>query len=155
VSILHVRGKRDAWNFAYRLSLSRKHVGPYSVVALARDGNLRQDVHPPDFCGYPEVFARALLHPHYAGVAANPALLPGCEFGGKNQDQFHIRPLNHAGCTIEKYAMGADIASFNAQLAVSSRALNAHRKTSNNPSAGAAIDVRSHDWKKSQLGILH
>ena len=81
-------------------------------LLAAQDRNLRQDVHALDFCGDAEVFARTFFHPQHAGMAANPAFLSRGEFRRKDEDQFHVRALHHAGCGIEENAVGADVASL-------------------------------------------
>jgi hypothetical protein len=48
--------------------------------------NLWQHFHSPDFGRDPKIIAQAFFHPQHAGMAANPALLAGSQFGRQDQD---------------------------------------------------------------------
>jgi hypothetical protein len=77
--------------------------------------NLRKYVHSPNLGRNPEVLAGALFHTQYPGMTANPALLPGSQFGREDEDELYIRAFRHVGLGIKEYAIRAEISSLGAQ----------------------------------------
>jgi hypothetical protein len=108
------------------------------------DREFRENVHPADLGGYAEVFPWTWFYAQYTGMAANPALLPGGKFGRKDENQFHVRALYHAGLGIEEHPAGAHISSLCTQFRSPADAFDLHWHTSGNSAAGPAIDLRSH-----------
>jgi hypothetical protein len=110
----------------------------------ALGGNFGQDVHAAYLGGDPKVLAGPLLHPQYPGMAADPALFPGGQFGRENQDQLHICALRQPGLAVEEHAIRADVASLSADFRIRRRAADAHRQCGHHSLAGTSINLRGH-----------
>jgi hypothetical protein len=108
-------------------------------------GGFGEDVHAADLGGHPKFWA-VLLNPDDRGLAAHPALLAGGEFGGENQDQFHVASLFHAGLGVEKDSVGADVASVRG-LVDSMSGAHAGGNAGGDSRSGAALGVGFHAVK--------
>src|SRR6266496_807297 len=115
---------------------------PESVAGTQLDDGFGKDVHAADLCRHPEL--RALFFdPDDGGVAANPALLAGRKLRWKDQHQFHVGALLHAGFGVEKDSVGADVASMRRLVSAFDRA-HAGGKARGDSRSGAAFGVSFH-----------
>jgi hypothetical protein len=107
----------------------------------ASDRHFRQDIHPADLGGHPEL--RAFLHAHDGGLAANPALLPSRQFRGQDENQLNIGSLLHFGVGVEKHSIGADVAGLSG-LFSSLGSADSGGNGGVDSGSGAALVIRCH-----------
>src|SRR6266700_6575099 len=108
-------------------------------------GGFGEDVHAVDLGRHPKL--RALFFdPHNRGLAAHPAFLAGREFWGKNQHQFDVGALLHAGLGVEENSVGTDIASLRL-LIDAMRGAQARGNASGDSCSGSALGGSLHAGK--------
>jgi len=78
-------------------------------------------------------------------MAANPALLSADQLWRQDQDQFHVRALDHPGLGVQEHTVGAHIAGLSDQLRFAESAADADRQLGDNSLARPSIDLIIHD----------
>src|ERR1700686_5827257 len=122
-----------------------------------------EDVHAADLRRHPK-FGSFFFHPNYSRLATHPAFLAGGEFGRKNQHQFDVRALFHAGLGVEEDSVGASIAGLRGLIHALSGAHtrgNAGRDSSSRAALGVSLHAgesahllytNARNWTRSSTG---
>ena len=86
--------------------------GTESVV-LYRD--LGKDIHALDLSSHSK-FRTVIFHPDHSGLAADPTLLPRCEFGRENEYELDVSSLFHLGICIQEHSVRANVSRLRRDL---------------------------------------
>lgn len=106
------------------------------------DGEFGEDVHVADPGRHPKLSA-LFFDPDNGGLAAYPTLLAGRKFGGKDQHQFDLSSLLHAGLGVEVNSVGADVAGLGGMIGAVCGA-QARGNTGGDSGSGAALGIGLH-----------
>jgi hypothetical protein len=127
-----------------RLALGLPTAAVSEMVApllVELDRNFGKDVNAADLCGYAEL--RPVFDTDNGGLAAHPAPLPGCQFGRKNENQFHVGSLLHFGVGVEKHAVGADVPGLSLEIRALLRT-HPRGNAGHDAGSGAALGLSLH-----------
>src|ERR1700681_2289466 len=106
------------------------------------DCDFGENVHAADLRRHPK-FRSLFFHADDCGLAAYPALFARSQFGRKNQDQFNVGALLHAGLGVEKDSVGAHIAGLRSLIGTVGGA-HARGNPRWDSSSGTALGVDLH-----------